>query len=82
MIPKIKSIVVQDCYKLLVTFDDDVTVVYDVLEDINTIPAFKKLESETGLFDSFSLDQSRTVVSWTDEIDIPSDTIREYGTVV
>lgn len=82
MIPRIKSIIAQDDFELLVTFDDDVTVIYDVEDDINTISAFKALKTTVGLFRNFSLDQSRTIVSWTDEIDLPSDIIREYGVVI
>jgi len=82
VIPRIKKISAKEDYKLLVTFDDDVTVVYDVQDDINTIPAFRELESSVGLFHNFSLDESRTVVFWNDRIDLPSDTIREYGKLV
>ena len=66
-------------YRLLVTFDDGRTVRYDVLEDIRTIPAFEELETEPGLFENAQLDQSRTCIYWSDQIDLPSDTIYEYG---
>lgn len=79
MIPRIKSIEVLNNYKLQVTFDDDVMVIYDVEDDINTIAQFKPLMTEDGLFKNYQLDESRTCISWTEEIDLPSDTIREYG---
>ena len=79
MIPRIKSIEVLNNYKLRVTFDDGVAVVYDVEDDINTIPQFKPLKNEAGLFKNFQLDESRTCISWSEQIDLPSDTIREYG---
>ena len=66
-------------YRLLVTFDDGRTVHYDVLEDIRTIPAFEELETEPSLFENAQLDQSRTCIYWSDQIDLPSDTLYEYG---
>ena len=66
-------------YRLRVTFDDGQTVIYDVKEDIDSIPAFKPLESIHGLFQTVQLDQSRTCVYWNDEIDLPSDAIYQFG---
>ena len=80
MIPRIKSFVPQEGFQLLVTFDDGRIVRYDVMDDILTIPAFKDLETEYGLFQNAQLDPSRTCISWNSEIDLPSDTIYEYGT--
>ncbi len=79
MIPRIKNI--QPCadYMLLVQFDDDRKVMYDVKEDINVIADFKVLLTEHGLFENVQLDSSRTCVYWNERIDIPSDTIMEYG---
>ena len=61
------------------TFDDGRQVLYDVKEDVKNIPDFKRLETEPYLFRNFSLDTSGTCVTWTDRIDLPSDTILEYG---
>ena len=36
-------------------------------------------KTETGLFNNFQLDPSRTCVYWSDRIDLPSDSILEYG---
>ena len=82
MFPKIKKIIAKEDFKLLVTFEDEATVLYDVLDDIRSIPAFEPLEKTPHLFKQFEVDESRTVVSWTNQIDLPSDTIREYGKVV
>ncbi len=79
MIPRIKSFVPAGGFQLLVTFDDGRVVRYDVKDDILTIPAFKDLETEHGLFQNAQLDPSRTCISWNSEIDLPSDTIYEYG---
>jgi hypothetical protein len=79
MIPRIKKIVAEDDLKLLVTFDNDEQVLYDMRDDINNISDFRPLETEIGLFKNFQLDPSRTCVYWSDRIDLPSDTILEYG---
>lgn len=79
MIPKIKAIEALDNLVLHVTFDSGEQVLYDVKEDVENIPDFKPLETEPYLFKNFSLDTSRTCVTWTDRIDLPSDTILEYG---
>ena len=79
MIPRIKEIEALDNLVLHVTFDGGEQVLYDVKEDIENIPDFKRLKTEPYLFKNFSLDISRTCVTWTDRIDLPSDTILEYG---
>ena len=79
MIPRIQSVRPQEGYQLLVTFDGGMQVVYDVAEDIRQIPAFADLVQIPGLFRNARLDSSRTVVFWNDGIDLPSDTIFEYG---
>ena len=79
MIPRIKEIEALDNLVLHVTFDGGEQVLYDVKEDTENIPDFKRLETEPYLFRNFSLDTFRTCVTWTDRIDLPSDTILEYG---
>ena len=79
MIPRIKNIQPLDDYILLVEFDDGKKVKYDVKDDIRTLADFKILESEYGLFQNVQLDSSRTYIYWTDRVDLPSDTILEYG---
>lgn len=79
MIPKIKSVQPQKDYILRVIFDDGKNCLYDVKEDINTIDQYKDLETVKGLFEQVQLDESRTCVFWNDFIDLPSDTIYEYG---
>ena len=65
--------------KLLVSFDDGVLVLYDVSEDVNELKEFLPLRTEIGLFENFQLDESRTCITWSEQIDLPSDTIFEYG---
>ena len=79
MLPRITDIKICGDYVLEVSFDDGICVSYDVKDDIKTIPVFKELETQIGLFSAFTVDESRTCISWTDQIDLPSDTIKEYG---
>ena len=79
MIPRINKLETLDDLLLKVTFDDGKAVIYDVKEDINDIPSYKVLETEIGLFKNVQLDKSRTCVYWGDDVDLPSDTIYEYG---
>jgi hypothetical protein len=79
MIPRIKMVEPMPDYKLKVLFDDGKTVIYNVKEDIETIDSYKDLAIVQGLFEQVQLDESRTCVYWNDRIDLPSDTIYEYG---
>ncbi len=79
MIPKIKDITPLPDFLLRVVFDDGKAVLYDVKEDMEQIESYRDLRSITGLFNQVQLDQSRTCVFWNDRIDLPSDTIYEYG---
>ena len=79
MIPKIKTVKANEDFTLNVVFEDGKTVLYDVSNDIDTIPEFNVLKTECGLFRNFEIDESRTVISWSDRVDLPSDTIYEYG---
>lgn len=79
MIPRMRTVQFCPDYKMKVSFDDGREVVYDVGEDILAIPQFAELKTLTGLFESGQLDESRTCISWNETIDLPSDTIYEYG---
>lgn len=79
MIPRIKRVTVLADYVLLVEFDDGYKVMYDVKDDISTLPAFRPLRDVYGLFRQVQIDSSRTCLFWNDEIDLASDTIYEYG---
>lgn len=82
MIPRITEVHIEPTFRLSVLFDDGKRVVYDVKNDIDTIVSYKDLECIHGLFEQVQLDQSRTCVFWNDEIDLPSDTIYEFGIVL
>lgn len=79
MLQRIKEINPLPDYCLRAVFDDGRTVIYDVKEDIRTLPGYEDLMTITGLFRQVQLDESRTCVFWNDAIDLPSDTIYEYG---
>ena len=82
MIPRIKSYQPLQNFQLLVLFDDGRQVRYDVADDIRTLPAFRDLQTEQGLFENAQLDTSRTCIYWNDQIDLPSDAIYEYGVTI
>lgn len=82
MIPRIKSVKSKDNYVLHVIFDDGKNVLYDMNEDMDTLPGYDDLKNIHGLFDQVQLDESRTCVFWNEDIDLPSDTIYEYGKVL
>ena len=79
MIPRIKYIEPRENYTLFIIFDDGQQVLYDVQDDINEIPDFSVLKTETSLFKNVQLDESRTCIYWSDRVDLPSDTLLEYG---
>lgn len=81
MMPRIKTLEALDIFLLAVEFDDGRKVIYDVKDDIDTLPAFRALQEVYGLFKQVQLDTSRTCVYWNDEIDLASDSIYEYGKV-
>lgn len=78
MICRIHQLEPLEDYRLSVTFDDGTHVIYDVKEDM-TLPGYSALREVEGLFQLVKLDQSRTCVYWNEEIDLPSDTIYEFG---
>jgi hypothetical protein len=81
MIPRIKTLAALDNFLLAVEFDDSRKVIYDVKEDIDTLPTFRALQEVSGLFKQAQLDTSRTCVYRNDEMDLASDSIYEYGKV-
>lgn len=82
MIKRIRELQPMPDYQLLVRFDDGKQVLYDVKDDIKTLPGYSLLCEVEGLFQNVRLDESRTCIYWTDEIDLPSDAIYEYGVAV
>lgn len=54
MIPRIKKMSVLDDYILFVKFDDGYKVLYDVKDDIKTLPSFRALVDVYGLLNKLS----------------------------
>lgn len=79
MIPRIREVVPMPNFCLRILFDDGKILLYDVKEDIDQIESYRDLIAIHGLFEQVQLDTSRTCVYWNDEIDLPSDTLYEYG---
>lgn len=76
---RIKKIEPSCDFTLKVEFDDGKRVIYDVKDDINTLPRYDDLIKIVGLFNQVKLDDSRTIVYWNDYIDLPSHALYEYG---
>ena len=66
-------------FVLDVVFETSASVFYDLHDDMNTLPVYVGLEKIEGLYKNVRLDESRTCVYWDEQIDLPSDTIYEYG---
>lgn len=82
MIPRVKSVIPMENYILDVVFDDNVRVHYDMKEDISSLPGYDDLRNIQGLYHLYQnaqLDLSRICIYWNEYIDLPSDTIYEYG---
>ena len=82
MLPRIKEVRPMPDYCLRIVFDDGRKVLYDVKDDMEQIESYRDLAKIHGLFNQVQLDPSRTCVYWNDEIDLPSDTLYEYGKLV
>ena len=82
MIHRIKQLEPLADYFLRVVFEDGKVVLYDVKEDMRDIPSYAVLRTTYGLFGQAQLDESCTCIFWNDEIDLPSDTVYEYGKAV
>ena len=79
MVIRIKDIIALEDFILLVTFDDNRVVEYDMKDDINELPGYDDLQNIPGLWQQVRLYDSRTCISWNDYIDLPSDTLYVYG---
>ena len=79
MITRIKDIKTLDNFILLVIFDDNKIVEYDMKDDIKELRNYRDLQDIPGLWKQVQLDESRTCIYWNDYIDLPCDILYEYG---
>lgn len=49
------------------------------IKSVSPLPGYSALRDVYGLFGQVQLDRSRTCVYWNEDIDLPSDTLYEYG---
>ena len=77
--PRIINVIPLKDYKLYVFFEDRTGVIYNVGKEIEEHSIYQDLKLVPGLFQEFKIDKSRTRIYWTDDIDLPSDMIYEYG---
>lgn len=82
MIIRVRNVKPLNDYILYVEFDDNKCVEYDMNEDIDTLPGYDNLKRINGLWNQVKIDESRTCIFWNDSIDLPSDTLYEYGKVL
>lgn len=79
MVYKIKKIKPIDNYNLIVDFECGDTMIYDMNDDINTLPHYDDLKKIEGLFNQVKIDESKTIIYWNEYIDLPSDILHKYG---
>ena len=78
MFHKVKNVAPLNNYLLSVSFVEGITKLYDVKPLFKKWDVFNKLKNN-NLFYDVQVDQGGFGISWNDEIDLPSDTIYEYG---
>ena len=79
MFNRVKTVQPLPNFTLLVDFMTGEKRQYDVAPLFDKWEAFKSLRSTQGLFEQVKVDAGGYGISWNDEIDLPSDTIYEYG---
>ena len=79
MFHKVKNVKPLDDYKILVTFEDDTTKVYDVAVLFNKFAIFNQLKLIQGLFEQVKVDVGGYGISWNDEIDLSCNELWDNG---
>lgn len=82
MFHKIKSINTPPDFYLTVHFSEGVTKKYDMKILLETIPAFRILQDEPGLFKEAKVDVGGYGVVWNDELDLSCDELFANGVTV
>ena len=79
MFYRVQSVEPKDDFILSVLFTDGVKTEYDIKPLFAKWDVFNNLKTIKGLFQQVKVDAGGYGISWNDEIDLPSDTILEYG---
>ena len=79
MFYKVRSVEAIEKYKLLVTFEDETTKIYDVKPLFEKWSVFKVLENNYELFSNVKVDLGGYGISWNDEIDLSCNELWENG---
>ena len=79
MFHKVKTVKPLDNYKILITFEDDTTKVYDVAVLFNKFAIFNQLKLIQGLFEQVKVDVGGYGISWNDEIDLSCNELWDNG---
>lgn len=69
-------------YTIYATFQNGVIKEYDMCQIFSTIPQFKSLQSEQGLFEQVKVDVGGCGISWNDELDLSAEEIWQFGITV
>ena len=75
---KVKDVKPLDDMKLFVSFENDVTKIYDVKQLIPEYPIYAELENKS-LFNLVHVDCGGYAIAWNEDIDIPEVELWEGG---
>lgn len=81
MFHKVKTVKPLDGLKLIVTFAEGVTKIYDVRPLLDKWPRFKEL-NDKHLFSCVEVDNGGYGVIWNDDLDLSCDELYENGEVI
>ena len=82
MFHKIRSVTPLPGSALLIHFADGCARRYEMATLMDQMQAFSPLRDTPGLFEQVRVDPGGYGISWNDEIDLPSDTLYEYGKLI
>ncbi len=79
MFHKVKKVEPLDNYKILVTFEDGTTKVYDVNILFDKFVIFNQLKLVQGLFEQVKVDTGGYGIYWNDDIDLSCNELWDNG---
>lgn len=81
MFHKVKNVIAQSNYKLIVQFSEGVTKIYDMNKLIENNPIFKPLKNNE-LYYEVKVDIGGYGIVWNEDIDISCDELFENGKTI